>query len=299
MEKKRGKKVKDSKERKFLWLSSATLKEGYPDFAVTLSKPLPKGTYVVAEFPEERKEVVILTGVSYKIPFEVEGIPKVLRKASPKEIKDFQKKLELEKKGWSYCKQFAEELGLEMNLVRVDCFFDRSKIIFFYTADGRIDFRQLVRELARALRMRIEMRQIGVRNETALLGGVGFCGREFCCSRFLKKFTPLSIKMAKEQSLILDPNKISGPCGRLLCCLAYEMEVYKEFLENLPKLGNKIKANGNTYKVLKYNIFQKIAYLEDSEGNIVQVPVFELKNFVEELAEETQGEENLKTLEED
>ena len=292
---------KRSKENKQpqVWLSTATLKQGYPDFAVKLYKPLPKKTYVLVEFPDERKEVAILTDVSYRIPFDVEGISKVLRKASPKEIKDFEKKLEIEEKGKAYCIQFAKELGLEMNLVRVDCFFDRSKIIFFYTADGRIDFRQLVKELARALRMRIEMRQIGVRNETALLGGVGFCGREFCCARFLKKFTPLSIKMAKEQSLILDPNKISGPCGRLLCCLAYEVEVYREFLKDLPKLGNKIRVNGTSYKVLKYNIFQKLAYVEDPEGNIIQVPVEEMKTFVEELQEEAPNEESLKTLEED
>ncbi|HCP10439.1 MAG TPA: stage 0 sporulation protein, partial [Thermodesulfobacterium commune] len=192
--------------------------------ALKLFKPLPKGTYVLVEMPDERKEVCLLTEVSYKISFDVEGIPVVLRKATLKEIKEYEKKLELEEKGKEFCLQFAKELGLEMNLVRVDCFFDRSKIIFFYTAEGRIDFRQLVKELARALRMRIEMRQIGVRNETAILGGIGYCGREFCCARFLKSFTPLSIKFAKEQGLILDPNKISGPCGRLLCCLSYEME---------------------------------------------------------------------------
>ncbi|NPA39706.1 MAG: hypothetical protein GXO57_04605 [Thermodesulfobacteria bacterium] len=252
----------------------------------------------MVELEEGRKEVFILTDVSYRIPFDVEGVPVVLRKATLKEIKEFEKKLELEKKGMAYCEQFAKELGLEMNLVRVDCFFDRSKIIFYYTAEGRIDFRQLVKELARALRMRIEMRQIGVRNETALLGGIGFCGREFCCARFLRKFTPLSIKMAKEQSLILDPNKISGPCGRLLCCLAYEMEVYKEFLQDLPKLGNRIRVDDKSYKVLKYNIFQKIAYVEDSEGNILQVPVAELKSFIEELVEENGEDEGLKTLEE-
>jgi len=297
MKKKAPKKKKEEKEKQ-IWLSNATLKPGYPDTAVKLFKPLAKGTYVMVELEEGRKEVFILTDVSYRIPFDVEGVPVVLRKATLKEIKEFEKKLELEKKGMAYCEQFAKELGLEMNLVRVDCFFDRSKIIFYYTAEGRIDFRQLVKELARALRMRIEMRQIGVRNETALLGGIGFCGREFCCARFLRKFTPLSIKMAKEQSLILDPNKISGPCGRLLCCLAYEMEVYKEFLQDLPKLGNRIRVDDKSYKVLKYNIFQKIAYVEDSEGNILQVPVAELKSFIEELVEENGEDEGLKTLEE-
>ncbi|WP_051754397.1 PSP1 domain-containing protein [Thermodesulfobacterium commune] len=282
-----------------VWLSAGTLKQGYPDMALKLFKPLPKGTYVLVEMPDERKEVCLLTEVSYKISFDVEGIPVVLRKATLKEIKEYEKKLELEEKGKEFCLQFAKELGLEMNLVRVDCFFDRSKIIFFYTAEGRIDFRQLVKELARALRMRIEMRQIGVRNETAILGGIGYCGREFCCARFLKSFTPLSIKFAKEQGLILDPNKISGPCGRLLCCLSYEMEVYREFLENLPKLGSKIKINEESYRVLKYHFFQRLVYLETKDGQVITLPVEELKSYILEQLEDSSVEDQLKNLEEE
>ncbi len=289
---------KQQEKKHGVWISAGSLKLGFPDRALKLYRPLPKGTYVMVELPEQRKEVFILTQMSYKIPFDIEGIPVVLRKANPKEMKDFEKKLKIEEKGKEYCIQFAKELGLEMNLVRVDCFFDRSKIIFYYTAEGRIDFRQLVKELARALRMRIEMRQIGVRNETALIGGIGFCGREFCCSRFLSQFTHLSIRMVKEQGLILDPNKISGPCGRLLCCIAYEMNVYKEFLEELPKIGNRVRINGESYKVLKYNIFQKIVYLENKEGTIIQIPVSDIKSFIEEYAEDT-TEEHLKTLEEE
>ncbi|WP_273025695.1 PSP1 domain-containing protein [Thermodesulfobacterium commune] len=282
-----------------VWLSAGTLKQGYPDMALKLFKPLPKGTYVLVEMPDERKEVCLLTEVSYKISFDVEGIPVVLRKATLKEIKEYEKKLELEEKGKEFCLQFAKELGLEMNLVRVDCFFDRSKIIFFYTTEGRIDFRQLVKELARALRMRIEMRQIGVRNETAILGGIGYCGREFCCARFLKSFTPLSIKFAKEQGLILDPNKISGPCGRLLCCLSYEMEVYREFLENLPKLGSKIKINEESYRVLKYHFFQRLVYLETKDGQVITLPVEELKSYILEQLEDFSVEDQLKNLEEE
>ncbi|QER42940.1 stage 0 sporulation protein [Thermodesulfobacterium sp. TA1] len=267
--------------------------------AVKLTKPLSKGTYVLAEMPDGRNEVLLLTEVSYKIPFDVEGIPVVLRKATLKEIREFEKKLEIEEKGREFCLQFAKELGLEMKLVRVDCFFDRSKIIFFYTADGRIDFRQLVKELARALRMRIEMRQIGVRNETALLGGIGYCGKEFCCAKFLKSFVPLSIKFAKEQGLILDPNKISGPCGRLLCCLSYEMEVYREFLDNLPKLGSKIKINEESYRVVKYHLFQKLVYLETKDGQLITVPVEDLKSYIVEHTEDFIPEGQLKTLEEE
>jgi len=236
----------DAKE---IWLSMGSLKKGYPDVTLKLNKPLPKGTYVLVKLPEGRKEIFILTEVSYKVPFDIEGLPIVRRKATLKEIQEYEKKLEIEEKAKELCLQFCQELGIEMNLVRVDCFYDKSKIIFYYTAEGRIDFRQLVKDLAKALRMRIEMRQIGVRNETALVGGIGYCGKEFCCAKFLKQFTPLSIKMAKEQGLILDPNKISGVCERLLCCVSYEYDVYKEFLENLPQIGNKIKINGESYKI--------------------------------------------------
>ncbi len=281
---------------KGIWLSLGTLKKGFPDQVLKLNRPLPKGIYVLAKLPDGRREIFILTESSYKIPFDVEAIPFVVRKATFKEIKEYETKLEIEEKGKEFCLQFAKDLGIEMNLVRVDCFFDRSKIIFYYTAEGRIDFRQLVKELARALRMRIEMRQIGVRNETALVGGIGYCGKEFCCAKFLRQFIPLSIRMAKEQGLILDPNKISGPCGRLLCCLAYEEDIYKEFLQDLPKIGNKIRINGEPYKILKYNLFKKIAYLENREGQIIQFPVVQIKTLIEEVVEETIEEENFKEL---
>jgi|UniRef100_A0A7V5K1T8 cell fate regulator YaaT (PSP1 superfamily) len=283
---------------KGIWLSLGTLKKGFPDQVLKLNKPLPKGNYVLAKLPDGRREIFILTESSYKIPFDVEGVPFVVRKATFKEIKEYETKLEIEEKGKEFCLQFAKDLGIEMNLVRVDCFFNRSKIIFYYTAEGRIDFRQLVKELARALRMRIEMRQIGVRNETALVGGIGYCGKEFCCARFLRQFIPLSIRMAKEQGLILDPNKISGPCGRLLCCLAYEEDLYKEFLQDLPKMGNKIRINGESYKILKYNLFQKVAYLENKDGQIIQIPVSQIKTLIEEETEETIEEEKLKELDE-
>lgn len=283
---------------KEIWLSMGSLKKGYPDVTLKLNKPLPKGTYVLVKLPEGRKEIFILTEVSYKVPFDIEGLPIVRRKATLKEIQEYEKKLEIEEKAKELCLQFCQELGIEMNLVRVDCFYDKSKIIFYYTAEGRIDFRQLVKDLAKALRMRIEMRQIGVRNETALVGGIGYCGKEFCCAKFLKQFTPLSIKMAKEQGLILDPNKISGVCERLLCCVSYEYDVYKEFLENLPQIGNKIKINGESYKILKYNIFQKVAYLENKEGNLIQIPVESIRSFMEEKIEEAPLEEDFKELEE-
>jgi cell fate regulator YaaT (PSP1 superfamily) len=267
------------------------LKLERPDKLLKLTKPVTPGTYVLAQFQEGRKEVFLIKDFCFKISFEFDECPVVLRKANPKEISGYQKRLELEKKGFELCEKFAKELGLEMKLVDVECFFDRSKIIFYYTADGRIDFRELVKQLARALRMRIEMRQIGVRNETALLGGIGICGKEFCCSQFLRHFTSLSIKMAKEQGLILDPNKISGPCGRLLCCLAYESFIYREFMADLPKLDSKITLMGKTFRIVKYNFFQKTVTLETEEEGYLTIPVFELKNYiVTEEAREEAGE---------
>ena len=276
-------------EEKETFIAFGLLKPNRPDILLKLSKPVSRGSYVFVELPEGRKEVYQIKDYCFRLPYEPKEMPVVLRKANPKEIDAYKKKLELENKAKELCKKFAQELNLEMKLVDVECYFDRSKIIFYYTAEGRIDFRELVKQLARALRMRIEMRQIGVRNETALLGGIGICGKEFCCAQFLKTFEALSIKMAKDQGLILDPNKISGPCGRLLCCLAYEEKNYAEFLSDLPKVGSKLSIGDNTFRVVKYNFFQKSVTLEASSGEFFTIPVSELKNYI--ISEEEPIEE--------
>jgi len=294
---------KKAPEKPHTWLALGSIRLGFPEITISLPKPFKKGTYVIAEIKQGEeifKELFCITTIPYKIPFPVKGIPKAIRKATPKEIREFNKKLELEEKGAKYCIQFCKELGINMDLIRVICRFDKSKITFYYTAEGRIDFRQLVKDLAKVLRMRIEMRQVGVRNKAGLIGGIGYCGKEFCCACFLENFKPLSIKMAKEQGLILDPNKISGPCGRLLCCLSYEYENYKEFLKDLPKIGSKISIGEKEFKILKYNFFQKKAYLETSNGETIAIDVKELKNFVttshgEELSHQ---EKSLSYLEE-
>ena len=142
-----------------------------------------------------------------------------------------------EKNAFEVCQKKIAERGLDMKLVRVESNFDGSKIIFFFTSDGRVDFRELVKDLASVFRNRIELRQIGVRDESKMIGGLGICGQPFCCSRFLKDFQPVSIKMAKEQGLSLSPVKISGTCGRLMCCLKYEQEAYTDLLKHTPKVG--------------------------------------------------------------
>ncbi len=276
-------------EKRSVYLMHGATREGRVERTLKSYHSIPKASFVLVELPEGRKEVYYVNGPSFSFPFDVENLPLVLRKANPKEISHHKKRLELEEKGRALCLEFAKELGLEMKLVDVECYFDRSKIIFYYTAEGRIDFRELVKQLAKALRMRIEMKQIGVRNETALLGGIGYCGKEFCCAQYLKAFKPLSIKMAKEQGLILDPNKISGPCGRLLCCLAYEEDWYKEYLKDLPKLGSKLFLENQTFRLLKYNFFQRTALLEREDGVVTTVSLDEFKKFI--LKEETTVEE--------
>ncbi|MDM7202816.1 MAG: regulatory iron-sulfur-containing complex subunit RicT [Thermodesulfobacteriaceae bacterium] len=269
----------DITENKESFYTFGFLKEKRPDVLLKLGKPVSKGSYVLAEMPEGRREVFMVKDYCFKLPMDIVNIPMVLRKANPKEISSYAKRRELEKKGKELCLRFAQELGVEMNLVDVECYFDKSKIIFYYTAEGRIDFRELVKQLASALRMRIEMRQIGVRNETSHWGGIGLCGKEFCCAQFLKNFPSLSIKMAKDQGLILDPNKISGSCGRLLCCLSFEAKHYQEFLSSLPKIGSKMSFSGKSFRVVKYNLFQETVVLEGEDGNFYTLNLSEFKTF--------------------
>ena len=158
-----------------------------------------------------------------------------------------------------FCQQRIQERKMEMKLVRAEYLFDGSKIIFYFTADGRVDFRELVKDLAHHFHTRIEMRQIGVRDEAKFTGGIGICGRELCCCTFLTEFAPVSVKMAKEQGLALNPNKISGQCGRLLCCLAYEFETYCAMKKCLPKCGRKVQVEGRELEVVDQNVLaQKV-----------------------------------------
>jgi len=163
----------------------------------------------------------------------------IYRLATSKDLAVVQSNVCLEAKAYAYCQERITARKLEMNLVKVKSLFDRSKVIFYFTAEGRLDFRSLVKELVPRFRTRIELRQIGVRHEAKLLRGVGSCGREFCCAGFLKKFASVSVKMAKEQNLSLNSTKISGLCGRLMCCLTYEYKTYQSLKINLSKFGKK------------------------------------------------------------
>ena len=161
----------------------------------------------------------------------------LIRIATEEDIKHLEENRRKEKEAYKICEQKIEQHKLEMKLVSVEYTFDNSKILFYFTADGRVDFRMLVKDLASVFRTRIELRQIGVRDEAKILGGLGVCGKPFCCASFMGEFQPVSIKMAKEQGLSLSPVKISGTCGRLMCCLKYEQEAYTDLLKKTPKVG--------------------------------------------------------------
>ena len=167
----------------------------------------------------------------------VKPLKKILRKATDADKKKLEENHKKEAEALRVCEQKIEKHGLDMKLVDVDYTLDGSKILFYFTADGRVDFRELVKDLAGVFRTRIELRQIGVRDEAKMLGGLGMCGRPFCCNSFMGDFQPVSIKMAKEQGLSLNPVKISGTCGRLMCCLKYEQEAYEHLLRVTPKVG--------------------------------------------------------------
>lgn len=181
----------------------------------------------------------------------------IVRKASQKDLKKYEENREKDKKAFELCKQKALEHKLDMKLVSAHYLLDESKILFFFTADARVDFRELVKDLVSIFRTRIELRQIGVRDESRVLGGMGMCGRGFCCNTITDKLNPVSIKMAKEQNLSLNSLKISGACGRLLCCLAYEYPFYNEIKGKLPQTGSKLTVGGKEYYVDEVNIFKK------------------------------------------
>ncbi len=162
-----------------------------------------------------------------------------------------------EKEAFEVCKKKIQQHKLEMKLVRVECSFDGSKILFFFTADGRVDFRELVKDLASVFRARIELRQIGVRDEAKMIGGLGICGRPFCCSQFMDEFLPVSIKMAKTQSLSLNPTKISGTCGRLMCCLKYEQDAYEDAIRRMPKNDSFVLTPDGTGNVSDINVLKE------------------------------------------
>lgn len=185
-------------------------------------------------------------------------LKKMIRKANEEDMTRVRDNKEREKKAFDICVKKIREHKLKMKLINVEYTFDNSKILFYFTADGRVDFRELVKDLAYVFRTRIELRQIGVRDEAKMLGGLGICGRPFCCKSFMGDFQPVSIKMAKEQGMSLNPVKISGTCGRLMCCLKYEQDAYTDLLKRTPKIGAIVNTPDGRGTVIDQNLITGI-----------------------------------------
>jgi cell fate regulator YaaT (PSP1 superfamily) len=199
-------------------------------------------------------------------------IKPIIKKADERDLKTIERNKQKEQEAFEICKQKIEAHKLKMDLIDVECTFSNNKMLFYFTAENRVDFRELVKDLASVFRTRIELRQIGVRDEAKMLGGLGICGQPFCCSRFLGDFQPVSIKMAKEQGLSLNPTKISGCCGRLMCCLKYEQDSYEDLLKHTPKVGAIVKTSDGKGIVQEVNLLTgKLRVKLDRSDNVITV----------------------------
>ena len=232
----------------------------------------------------------------------VQPLKPVIRIATPEDDAASVENREKEKEAFKICLEKIKQFELDMKLIDVEYTFDNNKVLFYFTSDGRVDFRELVKSLASVFRTRIELRQIGVRDETKILGGIGICGRVLCCHSFLSEFAPVSIKMAKEQGLSLNPTKISGICGRLMCCLKNEEEAYEELNKNLPNIGDivktpdKLKGEVQSVSVLKQKV-KVIVELENDEKEVREYHISELRFRARKRRDNEDIDEELKQLE--
>ena len=208
------------------------------------------------------------------------AIKPIIRIAEERDHKKYEDNKERNKKAYNICLEKIAKHKLEMKLIDAEYTFDNSKVLFYFTADGRIDFRELVKDLAAVFKTRIELRQIGVRDETKIVGGIGICGRELCCNKHLSEFVPVSIKMAKEQNLSLNPTKISGVCGRLMCCLKHEQDTYEYLNDRLPNVGDMVKtADGRRGEVKSVNVLrQKVMLVFTLEDDSKEQEEFKIED---------------------
>jgi len=233
---------------------------------------LKEGDYVIVEHDRGVDYGQIVSPKDTQTDKEAkEPLKKLIRQATENDFKQIEENRVKAKEAFSTCLKKIAEHKLNMKLVRAEYSFDRSKIVFYFTASGRVDFRNLVKDLAKIFKARIELRQIGVRDEAKIFGGFGPCGRELCCAKFLKDFEPVTIKMAKEEGLPLNPPKISGLCGRLMCCLSFEYETYKMLAKGLPREGERVHIEQGKGKVISVNVFKRSASVELEDGTVVEV----------------------------
>lgn len=205
-----------------------------------------------------------------------EGLKRLVRKATKEDLERAQKLKDQEAEAKKVCLELIREYELPMKLVNVESLFDGNKLIFYFTAENRVDFRRLVKELAKRFRCRVEMRQIGVRNEAKIIGGLGSCGRELCCSTFLRQFETVSVRMAKDQNLSLNPLKLSGVCGRLMCCLAYEHQMYLDLKRRFPSCRKWVSTSRGVGRVKRINVLTDRVVIEDLEGKELEVALEEI-----------------------
>ncbi len=232
----------------------------------------------------------------------VSPLKKVIRIATEEDIKHASDNSKKETEAYAICLQKIENHSLDMKLIDVEYTFDNNKILFYFTADGRVDFRELVKDLAAVFKTRIELRQIGVRDEAKMMGGIGVCGRVLCCSSYLGEFHPVSIKMAKEQGLSLNPAKISGTCGRLMCCLKYEQDVYEQIIKRAPKTGAIVETPDGQGVVFEIYLIRGIVKVRLDKGNETDLKTYRIDGIkvIKDVSVQEDGDieiEELKALE--
>lgn len=240
-----------------------------------------EGDYVIVPTKYGKDLGKVLGAVSNENKRAWSDVKKIVRATNEEDLKRYESNRKREQQAHVMCLQKIRKHKLDMKLVSAHYVLDESKILFFFTADSRVDFRGLVRDLVAEFRTRIELRQIGVRDESRVLGGIGVCGRRLCCNGLTDKLKPVSIKMAKIQNLSLNSMKISGPCGRLLCCLAYEYDFYCSEKRKLPAEGYRMKHAGITFKILEVNIVSRTVLLSGDDGRLISIPFSKLKHDAE------------------
>lgn len=239
------------------------------------------GNKVIVQTPKGNKLGVIASNklINFRKNFS-KPVPKIIRMANDRDLQGYRERENRERNATKLCLDLIKKIKLEMNLSRVVYFPEMNKSVFYFTAEGRIDFRQLVKELASKLKHRIEMKQVGVRDEARAITGNGICGETLCCATFLTSFSPVTIRMAKDQGLALNPSKISGVCGRLMCCLQYEHSLYKELIQGLPKPGSRIETPEGFGRVLQNDILQQIITTRLDDESIISFHLDELRPYL-------------------
>jgi len=238
---------------------------------------LKRGDHVIVETEQGLGfGTVIVSPVSCEKSENDRPLKKVFRLANENDFCQIEKNLEMERHAREFCSRAIKDFNLQMNLFSVESTFDGGKLTFFFTSEGRVDFRQLVKRLVKEFDVRVEMRQVGIRNQAKMCGGIGRCGRKICCATFIEKFEPVSIRMAKEQNLSLNPTKISGQCGRLMCCLTYEYDTYRALKEKFPKANKCVVTKNLKGKVLRHNVISNRLTIRDAEGQETEIGLDEI-----------------------